>query len=184
MKTLLSLSLVAACLASSPMLHADDALPGFVDLGDFSSQVSGSRFVEVNIGPALIGMVARLTEGLEPEATALLRGLKAVRVNVIGITDANRAEMDERIQRIRADLNTRGWERIVAVRENLQDIGVYLKQRGEEAIEGVVVTVLDGKGEAVFVNIVGDIRPEKIAVVAEKLNIGPLKKVAESLKKS
>jgi len=71
----------------------------------------------------------------------------------------------------------------VAVQKKGEDVGVFLKTRGEETIEGLVVTVLDGRKEAVLVNIVGDIKPEKIAVVGEKLNIDPLKKIGRELGK-
>ncbi|MBX3747559.1 MAG: DUF4252 domain-containing protein [Verrucomicrobiae bacterium] len=176
---------VAALLLATPLaLRAAEPLPGFVDFGSFVPDGSGGPFVEVNIGPSLIGLVARLAEKTEPDVTELLRGLKAVRVNVIGVSDANRAEVDARLTKIRADLAVGGWERVVSVQEGKQDVGVYLKQRGEEAIEGVVVTVIGAGREAVFVNIVGDIRPERIAEVAEKLNIAPLKKVMGSLGKS
>ena len=50
-----------------------------------------------------------------------------------------------------------------------------------EAVEGIAVTVLSGDGEAVFVNIVGDIRPQQIAEVGERLNIDPLKKLSREL---
>jgi hypothetical protein len=34
---------------------------------------------------------------------------------------------------------------------------------------------MQGDGHAVFVNVVGDIRPEKLAMVGERFNIEPLK---------
>ena len=58
-----------------------------------------------------------------------------------------------------------------------EDVGVYIKTRGEEAVQGVVVTVIDGNKEAVLVNIVGDIKPEKLAIIGERFNIEPLKKI-------
>jgi len=50
-----------------------------------------------------------------------------------------------------------------------------MKTRGPEAVEGIVVTVLEDKGHAVFVNLVGDIRPDKLNTVGERFNIEPLK---------
>ena len=60
---------------------------------------------------------------------------------------------------------------------NGDDVQIYAKMRGEEAIEGLVVTVIEGNHEVVLVNIVGDIKPEQIATLAERFNIDPLKKV-------
>jgi len=164
-------------------LHAAEPAPGYIDFGKFTPSASGGEFVEVHIKSNLIAMVARLAEKSEPEAAELLRGLQLVRVNVIGLTDENRDEMEKRIKAIRSKLDAQGWERIVTAQQKDEDVGVYLKTRGTEAVEGLVITVLDGKREAVLVNIVGDIKPEKIAVVGERLNIEPLKKIGEKIEK-
>jgi hypothetical protein len=125
-------------------------------------------------------MAARLTAKDEPEVTDLLKGIESVRVNVIGLDDGNRAEIETRIKGIRSQLETKGWERIVTVKEKDQDVGIYVKTRGQEAVAGLVVTVIDGGKQAVLVNIVGDIRPEKLAELGEKLNIDPLKQLGHS----
>lgn len=175
----------AALLATTLCLplRADDPPPGFVDFGKFAPPSGGGQFVEVNVKAQLLGLAARLIEKQEPEVAALLRDLKGVRVNVVGVDDANRADLEERIRKIRVALDEAGWQRVVTVQDKDENVGVYLKQRGEEAIDGVVVTVIDGGKEAVFVNVVGDIRPEKLAVLGEKLHIEPLKKVGEAVKK-
>jgi hypothetical protein len=174
--------LTLACL-TSPLL-ADTPASGLVDFGRFSPPSGGGQFVEVHVKSALINIAARLAEKAEPEVAGLLRGLQAVRVNVIGIDDANRAELTDRLAKIHSDLDAKGWERVVSVLEKSQEVGVYIKHRGEEAIEGVVVTVVEANKEAVLVNVVGDIRPEQLATVGEKLGIDPLKKIAGKAGKS
>ena len=69
--------------------------------------------------------------------------------------------------------------------ENVRGEEVWVPHwvRGAEAVEGVVVTVIDGNHEAVLINIVGDIKPEKIAEVGERLNIEPLKKIGQAIEK-
>lgn len=171
-------------LAASPFTRADDPLPGQVDFGQLRPPEGGGQFVEVNINTALLSIAARVTEKQEPDVAELLRSLKSVRVNVIGLTDANRAELGERISKLRTELDGHGWNRIVTVQEAKQEVGVYVKQRGEEAIEGIVITVIEGNKEAVLVNVVGDIKPEKIALLGERLNIEPLKKAGKAVKKS
>jgi hypothetical protein len=174
-------ALALTCL--STQVFAADPSAGFVDFGKFTPPTGGGQFVEINVKSPLIGIAVRLTEKAEPEVADLLRGLESVRVNVIGVDDANRTELGERLIKIRTELESKGWERIVTVQEKGQEVGVYLKQRGSEAIEGVVVTVLESNKEAVLVNVVGDIRPEKLALLGEKLGIDPLKKVGEATKK-
>ena len=164
-------------------IHAENTPPGYIDFGKFSPPTSGGEFVEVHITSNLISMVARLAEKSEPEIAELLRGLHRVRVNVIGLDDGNRAEMETRVKKIRSDLDAQGWERIVTAQKKEEDVGVYLKTRGEEAVEGVVVTVIESNREAVFINIVGNIKPEKIAVIGERFNIEPLKKIGQAVEK-
>ena len=164
-------------------IHAENTPPGYIDFGKFSPPASGGEFVEVHITSNLISMVARLAEKNEPEIAELLRGLHRVRVNVIGLDDGNRAEMETRVKKIRSDLDAQGWERIVTAQKKEEDVGVYLKTRGEEAVEGVVVTVIESNREAVFINIVGNIKPEKIAVIGERFNIEPLKKIGQAVEK-
>lgn len=155
---------------------------GYVDLGTFSPPDNGGQFVEVKITSGLINIAARLIEQAEPEAAKLLRGIKLVRVNVIGLSKNNSTEISDRVKTIRSELEHDGWERVVAVREKKDDIGVYLKLRGDEAVEGVVVTVIEGNSEAVLVNVVGDIRPEQIAMIGERLHIDSLEKLGEKIR--
>ncbi len=156
---------------------------GYIDFGKFSPPASGGEFVEVHIKSNVIAMAARLVEKSEPDVAELIRGLELIRVNVIGLDDENRAEVEKRVKKIRSELDSHGWERVVTAQKKDEDVSVYLKMRGAEAVEGVVVTVLEGNREAVLINIVGNIQPDKIAVIGERMNIEPLKKAGEALKK-
>src|SRR5262249_52170011 len=155
---------------------------GLVDFGKFAPPSSGGEFVEVNVSTSLISLAARLIEKDEPEVAQLLKGLKSVRVNVIGLDDGNRSDLEKRIQSIRKQLDNRGWERVVTAQQKNEDVSVYLKMR-DDSVQGIVVMAIDGKHEAVFVNVLGDIQPEKLALLGEKLHIEPLKKLAPATEK-
>jgi hypothetical protein len=164
-------------------VHAETNSGGYVDLGQFSPPKSGGEFVEVNLKGNLLALATRVAKTQEPEVAQLLEGIESIRVNVIGLNDENRTEIQGRVTSLRTDLGTQGWERVVTVQEEGQDVGVYLKAKGQDAIAGLVVTVLDGKNQAVFVNVVGDIKPEKIAELGEHFHIAPLKKAGEAIEK-
>jgi len=99
------------------------------------------------------------------------------------LNDENRPDIQERVQGIRKDLETKGWERIVKVQDKGQDVGVYLKTQNKDTVQGLVVVVIDGGKEAVFVNVVGDIKPEQLSMLGEKLHIDPLKKIGKEVEK-
>ena len=174
MKTILRLSAALAAIYLGATLSAATPEAGAIDFGKFSP-TSGAQFVEVNINSNLIAMVANFTKKAEPEVGEILGGLKAIRVNVMGLTDENREEIANKITSVRSQLEKGGWDRIVTVMDGAEDVGVFMKTKGAEVVEGIVVTVLSGKKEAVFVNIIGDIRPEKLATIGERFNIEPLK---------
>ena len=67
------------------------------------------------------------------------------------------------------------WDTLVTVNDNEDDqkVRVFSKST-DNVIDGVVVMVVSPEkegGEAVFINIVGEIDPEKIGKVAETLDI-------------
>jgi hypothetical protein len=163
----------AVCLALVSSARAEDA--GFVDFGTLNP-TGENQFVEVNIKSNLIAMVAALTKKTEPEVTQVIEGLKQIRVNVLGLTKENRDDMKKRITGIRETLDKTGWERIVTAIEKNQDIGVFLKTKDAKTVEGICVTVVD-KDQVVLINVVGNIQPEKLAVVGERFDLEPLKHV-------
>ena len=157
--------------------------PGYVDLGKLVPAAKG-EYVEVNLSAAMLQFAAKLASHQEPEAAALIANLKHVRVNVVSLDDSNREGAIKHIEGIRRKLEADGWTQMVTVREKNDgsNVDVHVKQRGDDAIDGLVVTVIDDKGQAVLVNIVGNISADQIAKVAENLNIEPLHGMRVKLK--
>ena len=113
----------------------------------------------------------------QPDAAKLLRSVQLIRVNVVGLTDENRDDLQKRIQKIRQDLEGRGWERNVNVQgKDGEDVGIYTQTSGGTSLAGVAATVVD-KEHVVLVNVVGDIKPEQIVALGEALNVNPLKEI-------
>jgi hypothetical protein len=186
MKRVMPFALATAtlCAAMSTAVWAEDLPPGQVDFGGFSPPKGGGEFVEVNVPSSLISLGARLVEKDDPDVARLLNGLKLVRVNVIGLDEENRAELQKRAQKVRKDLSGKGWERIVTVQQKDQDVGIYLKMADKGTVQGLVAVVMDGKEHAVFANIVGDIKPEQVSLLGEKLHIDPLKQIGRAEEKA
>ena len=151
---------------------------GYVDIGQLLPAAKG-QFVEVNLSAGLLKFAAKIAARHEPEAAELLAGLKSIRINVVSMDDSNRADTLAKIESVRRKLESQGWNQMVTVREKDEgnNVDVHVKQRGDENIDGLVVTVIDHKGEAVFVNIVGNINAEQISKLADKFGIDALKHV-------
>ncbi len=167
----LSVALSTIAAAASPEA-------GYVDIGQLMPSAKG-QFVEVNLSSGMLKFAAKLAAHHDPEAADLVSNLKSIRVNVVGLDDSNRASTIEKIESVRRKLEAQGWTKMVTVREMNEgdNVDVHVMQRGDDAIDGLVVTVIDHKGEAVFVNIVGNINADQIAKIADKFDIDPLKQV-------
>lgn len=176
-----SLSIAVASLALSGPLMAEDTPAGYVDFGTLTPSAKSEQFVEVNMKGAMLKLAAQLTKKSEPDVADLLSGIQQVRVNVVGLDADNRDAITKRISEVRTQLEKKGWERVVQAKERAQDVSVYLKSGKEGVLDGVVVTVLDGTKEAVFVNVVGTINMEQIGKLGEKLDIQPLKQIGIKL---
>lgn len=163
-------------------LFAEEPRAGFVDFGKLPV-ANGGEVVDINLGRTVFAISGKLFEKSDPDFAKLIAGLQLLQVNVVGVAEDNRAAIQEHVRKLRTDLTGKGWERIVSVKDRKDDVAVFLKTRGEEAVEGLVVTVLDGDKEAVLINIVGNIKPEQVAMLGEKMNVDPLKKFGAAKKK-
>lgn len=143
-----------------------------IDFGKFEATEEGT-FVEIKVNSSLITMAAKLTKESEPEIARILSGLRSIRVNVMEFDNDNRKDIESRIRSIRGQLDNLHWEKVVSVKEDGEDVGIYVKMKGEESIEGVTVTVIDD-GEAVLIHVDGSIRPEELATLGERFDLEPL----------
>ncbi len=180
----LAAATILAAVAAANLPGAEPS-PGYVDFGKLVPAAEG-KFVEVNLSEGLLKFAASICSHEEPQAAEMLRNLKHVRVNVIELNDANRAATIERVKTVRQELEAQGWAQVVNVREAPKgdDVQVYTKTRGDEAIEGLAVTIIDNQHEVVLVNVVGDIKPDQIASLAERFDIEPLKKACPAKPKT
>jgi hypothetical protein len=177
MKTQLIATCTLCTLLALPAAAVDpnSASPGQIDFGTFTPPEDGT-FVEIKVNSSLINMATRLTRDSEPEIARILGGLRSIRINVLEFDAKGRKDVASRVRSIRGQLDAGDWDKVVSVKEDTEDVGIYVKLGGEESIEGVVVTVIN-EDEAVLIHVDGSIRPEEIAQVGERLNLEPLKQL-------
>ena len=176
--------LAPAVLATTLVLPLHGADSGHFDFGKLVGPEKG-EFVDITLGRGVLKFASIVAKCKNAEASQLISGLSRIRVNVVGLDDSNRRVTTDRVEAIRKELVSAGWEPIVTVRGKRQeDVAVFVKQRDGETIDGLVVTVIDErKKEAVFVNVVGNIRADQLAALGEQFDIPHLrgtKKVEKS----
>ena len=163
---LLASALLSAGLLLCASARASDAV---VDFDDMPASATG-QIVDINLPPSLLAVASQFVEKSDHDTAELIRHLKLVRVNVVKLGDSNRAQALDHIRRVRESL--KDWRTIVSVRQpNGDNVDISMKSRGNDLIEGFVITVIRPNGDAVFVNVVGDITPAQLGMIASRLSI-------------
>jgi hypothetical protein len=170
---------LALLLAAAPQAQAQEPLgsePGLVDLGALGIARDENIKIDVSLRGTLLSLLVEATKSEDPEFSSLVGKLKGIRVQVFSVaaqdTEAVRQQFAGLAQRLEAD----DWERLVRVRDKKDHVDTYLKTV-DNRIAGLVVLAVDGKDEAVFVNIVGDIDPAQIGRIGNKFKIRPLEEL-------
>ena len=157
--------LTAAIIAPSLASAAGTVTDGFARAAD-------REYVEVNLDRNLIELALGIVASKEPALAATFEDIDRVSVRVIGLDESNRSASLVRVGEIRTTLESDGWTSIVSVNEGHGGDNVSILARVvDDAITGLVITVIDAEDEVVVVDISGRVKTEQIAALIDRLNI-------------
>ncbi len=159
---------LTASTASFAQVDEIKKLAGYVDLGDLTSSY-GEPKVEINLGPSMLGFASALIGEDDPEARALMNGLLSVRLRIYDIEGTADAAITQ-IQQTSKQLLADNWEQVIKVKEDQEDVRVFLKMVNSE-IKGMTVLVAGDDDQAVFINIIGTIKPADLGKLTEALDL-------------
>jgi len=146
---------------------------GQIDFADLSAHY-GEPKVEINLGSALMSMVGVFAKSEDPELAEVLSKLEFIKVRVYSL-NGKMDKANTTIDKISKKLRTDNWDTLVTVnnQEENQKVRIFSKMTND-IIDGIVVMVVSPEksgGEAVFINIVGEIDPAKISKVTKTLDV-------------
>lgn len=174
----LSALLAAALLAGGrPALAQEDLRrdPGFVDFSRQATLTDDDLEVHVSVKDPLIKLVAEATGESDPELAEVLRLLKAVEVHVYEVPENRRETVKKEISSLARDLEDRGWTEAIAIRVKGARGHVFLRLLDEKPM-GLAAMYTGEAGEAVFVNIVGQIDAAQVGRLASRYDLHVLSK--------
>ncbi len=129
--------------------------------------------VEVNLRGTILRLVAEASRNDEPEFAAMVDDLRGIYVRQYSLSSA-RSGAAGQIRELARSFERAGWETLVRVREDDEDVFIYLDTAGD-VINGLVVMSLDqDENEATFVTIDGRIDPAQIGRLGSRFNVPEL----------
>jgi hypothetical protein len=165
----LVIGLFCTLLALPVMAQEDELknLAGYVDFGDLSATY-GEPKITINLGGTMLNFVSMMSSSESPETSEMISKLKGIRVQIYSLDENVDAARDQ-FGKTKSNLKSSGWEPIVQVNEDDEQVLVYMKMI-EGHMEGMTVMVVDEE-EAVFVNVIGQLNPAELGKVMESFDV-------------
>jgi len=142
-------------------------LPGYVDFGQLN-EIFGEPSVEIAVGQSLLGLVGTFSASEDPEAAALFRRLKGVRVNVFENKGLTASGLDH-VKSVSSRLSAMGWESVVKVNTDDEHVRIFMKLNGD-SVEGITVMAVEAD-EATFINVIGSLTPDELERVMDNFEV-------------
>ena len=181
-KTMILTVVLFLLAASSGLAQRLEDQPGYLPMEELDLFPRDKLSVEINLAGALLRMVAAATRQEDPEFSAMMSGLKSIKVQVFPLAGIDEGSIKTRIGRAVRWLEDRGWQSTIRVREHDEETYIYLKET-DGKIAGLTLLSVQPRDEAVAINIVGHIDPEQLGRLGRSLDIPELEKVPARGKK-
>ncbi|MDP6414427.1 MAG: DUF4252 domain-containing protein [Gammaproteobacteria bacterium] len=178
MKILGRLLLPLVCIGMIPIaMAADNGVadhPGYVDYSVLTSITNIEPTVEVSLKAPILNMITNLIRSEDEEAANFVSKLLLFTVNVFESDAIDVDEIAGSMNEIADDLDQRGWERVVRVREDPDHVDVYFRLSDDADVMYGIAVMVAAPGETVLVNIVGDISTNDISALGQRFDIDEL----------
>jgi len=153
---------------------------GYFSFGEIPG-VDMKPTIQIDMNSAMLSFVSEAAKaaGAEPDAAAALAGITHVRVYVYeGISD-DLLDVLKFVDATSESLERDGWHAVVRVRENDEQVRVYMKPAAPGSdvapgsLAGLTLMVTDGGAgdEAVFINVAGVIQPAQLGRIAAAIGM-------------
>lgn len=161
--------LFCALLALPVMAQEDELrdLPGFIDFGDLSAAY-GDPKISINIGGTLLQFVGMMSGESNPETAKMFSTLRGVRVFGYDLS-ADPGVAKKKFGEVKSSLKSKGWEPVVQVNEEKEQVLIYMKLNGA-VMDGMTVMTVDAE-EVMFINIIGQLDPKQLGKVMKGFDV-------------
>jgi hypothetical protein len=130
--------------------------------------------VQIDLNSQMLGFLGVAAGTTDPDVADAFAGIENVRVLVYETLE-DPAAVAAFVEDSSGRLEGAGWQRIVYVEDDGEKVRIYAKLEETRMVGMTVMIVGAGEtdsGEAVFINIAGDIDPAKLGRIANEIGVG------------
>jgi hypothetical protein len=130
--------------------------------------------VIVNLAGPMLTLVSAATRNSDPAVSGLVSKLQTVKVRLAPLTALPDVEaVREGLRQISERLRGEGWHITIRSREEDEEVSILQYEAGDR-VYGVTVLLFASDGEAGILQLLGEIDPSQLAVLAEPLHVDAL----------
>jgi hypothetical protein len=165
-------TLVALVVAAVSSAQVEEH-PGYFPLEEFGILSDESLSLEINLNKGMLQLVAAAMSAEEPEFADLVGGLESIRVRIAPSESFDQESVRRRLSDATTWLEERDWGTMLRIREEGEVVHVFTRVSDGE-LQGIAVLAMEEYGDAVLINVVGSLDPERLAGLADVLDIPQL----------
>jgi hypothetical protein len=176
--TVMAVLAVVLVSASSPVWAGSEEkykdMKGYVDFNKLTGLDGAEATVEVFVHGPLLKLAREAVRSDEPELADILENVHLVRANIFALEEKQMEEVTKKMKEVADALEKKGWDVAVRVREEDENVYIYLLPGPNESIDGLMVMVAEydrRDSQFILVNVVGNIQPEDIGRLGRGLHI-------------
>ncbi len=147
--------------------------PGYFSLDDLEIIDPNGSSVDISLQGAMLRLVGAAVLQEEPELAELVSQMASMRVLVAPIDEIDPVAATAAIAKGVATLEEKGWQRVVRVREEGEQVHVYLKEVDGQ-IEGLTLFVFEPEDEMTLINIAGRIDVDLLGALSQAFDVPTL----------
>lgn len=158
--------------------------PGFVDGSAFAELADDDgNVIEISIQGALLKMLSGAISEKNEELGEVLSGIVSINAVVVELGDKSGDKAVRLARSTAEELKGDGWEQIIHVRQKDDANVAVLAHHDDDEIDGLVVLVVEGDDQLVFVNIAGTIDLAGLARIGMNFDVAGLEQISGEIMK-
>ncbi len=140
-------------------------------VSDIRHELGTKPEVNINIGTWLVKLMMKFADEDDPEAKALMDGLKRIKVTVFELEDKhNNRRLNAIIENKIQSLSAKGYEQLVSVRDHGDNVFILAKIKGDLMQDAMIIAYEKGD-ELAIISLKGDVNLKQLAMISNEYDV-------------